>query len=145
MIGIIKDAFDIKELHEFEELSKKEGLCLFTDTHMPPIEINNIPLSSIGRSFNFTGILISTCYKTTEVLLRNKSSNKKMFYVRDLEWTKHNQIPYEKLLSLHYNSKVKLVASTVDVYNDISTFFRKPEAVIEGWDFDKIKEIFKNV
>tara|TARA_R110000824_G_scaffold128568_4_gene289506 strand:- start:20944 stop:21381 length:438 start_codon:yes stop_codon:yes gene_type:complete len=145
MIGIIKESFDIKALRELEELSKKEDLCLFTDSHMPPIEMNNIPISSIGRSFNFTGILISTCYKTTEVLLRNKSSNKRMFYVRDLEWTQHSKLPYEKLLDLYCSPKVKLVASTVNVYNDISTFFRKPEAVIEGWDFDKIKEIFKNV
>jgi hypothetical protein len=145
MIGIIKETFSIKEVNRLEELSKTKDLCLFTDSPLPPVETTNLSLSPTSRSFNFTGVLISTCYKTTEVLLLNKSTKKKMFYAGNLEWVTSKKIPYEKLLSLYCNPKIRLVASTANVYNDISTFFKKPEAVIEDWDLDKIKEIFKNV
>jgi|TARA_R110000824_G_scaffold17005_4_gene69701 hypothetical protein len=145
MIGIIKETFSVEELTDISKLSNTGDICLFTDSLLPIVDTTNLAIATATRSFDFSGILVSTCYRTTEILLVNKSSEKKIFYATDTEWTKNRNLPYEKLLNLYCHPKVKLVVSTANLYNDIENFFRKPDCIIQKWDLDQLRGLFIDV
>ena len=145
MIGIIKETFSPEELTTISGLSKNGDICLFTDSVLPIVDTTNLAIATTTRSFDFSGMLVSTCYRTTEILLVNKSSEKKIFYATDTEWVKNRNIPYEKLLNLYCHPKVKLVVDAANIYNDIENFFRKPDRIIQKWDLDQLRGLFIDV
>ena len=122
MLGILIDKISHRELENINEICKDNDIFLFGDISLPPIPLEHLPLFSTERSFDFDGPLMSTNIKTTRVLLNNKSTTKKLFYVRDREWMDYQEgAPYS--------------------LRDLSQFFSDPLGVAAEWDFSKIKEL----
>ena len=140
MIGIIKESFTIEELSKIDDISSRNDVILFTDTRMPANDFRNIATTSVSRSFEFEGTLISTCYRSTEYLLNNRSAKRKIFYASDLEWTKHDNLSYSKPLGIYNSEEIEVLASSQDVYHMIKTFCKKPKGVMEDWDLAQVSK-----
>ena len=140
MIGIIQEHFTIEQLAKIDSISSRNDVILFTDSRMPANDFRNIATTSVSRSFEFEGTLVSTCYRSTEYLLNNRSAKRKIFYATDLEWTKHNNLPYDKPLRIYNSEDIEVIASSQDIYDNIKTFFKKPKGVMEDWDLEQISK-----
>jgi len=101
----------------------------------------NFAVMQLFEAYEFTGSLIATDINTAGKLIRFPSTDKKFFYVWDLEWIRMgNQKSYEQLRSIYGNPELKLLARSALHAKAISDVWDKPCEVVEDCN---VKELIR--
>lgn len=96
-------------------------------------------MMEMSKCLKYDGILISTCVQTTRALINNQNASQKYFYVQDLEWI-NNNLSFKENNEV-YNSEIELIAPSVDYANIIERVWKKPIAIIEGFNYEQLTNI----
>jgi hypothetical protein len=117
----------------------KKDIIAFVDE--PTIELIHInkPILPMLEIIGFNGDLISTNINTTFKMIKAQCGGRKIFYVRELEWTKQEEF-YENLLPI-YNADIDFVAASEFVADNLKKCWQvKPLNVIPEIEFYRMEK-----
>ena len=135
--------------------TSQHGLCLITECNRLSKDINisvfyetydripikpHFPLLQNFQAWTFTGPLIATCLKTAYLLDALPNSNKKFFYIWNLEWL-YNQYQWSSLSNVYQNNNIELIARNDYHAELISKLWKKPSYILEDFNYVGITEI----
>lgn len=102
----------LNQLINFEQLFlgwSKDVIAFVDEPSIELIQINK-PILPMVEIIGFDGNFIATNINTAYKMIKTPSSKRKIFYVRELEWTKTEEY-YENLLPI-YGAKIDFVAGS---------------------------------
>lgn len=140
-LGLSQKAFEIiKEINKIGSLEDYWDIVIFYLDYdriiIPPL----FAMMNITEAYGMDSPLISTSIETTEISLNCIKATKRFFYVFDMEWT-HKTYDVDKLLNVYMNPKVELIARSDDHATVIEKCWKKPAAVIENFNYEKLTEL----
>jgi len=135
MIGLV-----LNKLYENEtliyELQNTNSYIFYADISKPMIN-NELPLLPINEVFGFKGTLVSTDLYTTNII--RKTINRKIFYVQDMEWVKHEDF-FENRVDLYTDPAIVYIAASDEISRGLSAWGTKSQ-VIKPIEFKKILNV----
>jgi hypothetical protein len=118
-------------------------IVVFYETPCVPC-IQNISFATmyLHEAYSFDGALIATNLALAAKLCNFIGTNKKFFYVWDLEWLRMQNKNFEKLHQIYANDRLKLIARSKEHAKIISDCWNvNVNGIVEDCSIDKIMEI----
>ncbi len=117
-----------------------EPILFFRDYGPQPLRMNFALMQNL-EAWSFDGTLISTDLETTRIMLACIRSPKKFFYVWDLEWVYQDKFNFKEMSSIYNNDELELIARSPSHAKVIENCWKKPIALIDDFNYEKIKEL----
>ena len=150
MLGLIIKEFDLSDaqyymtinLNRAQELENGVSPAVF---RMVPGYIPHVckfGVFELKQAYGFTGPLMvfdANCVKT---LKNMPSTNKKYFYVWDLEWLYINQA-YEENVKIYQDDSIELIARSKPHYDLLSKCWKNPVGIVEDFNYEQLNKIIK--
>lgn len=147
-LGILVESLGVNQrsIEIIREMNKIHLLDEYWDVVVFYSEFGIFPLPpkfatmNMSEAFGMDAPLISTSIETTKQSLNCIKPTKRFFYVWNLEWTyKTHQV--DDLLDVYSNPLVELIARSDDHANIIEQCWKKPIAVIENFNYEKLTNL----
>ncbi len=118
-------------------------ITVFFENQGPTCLAVNFPIMPIYEAWSFAGPVVATTFTTAEKLLSFPSPTTKLFYVWDLEWTRHTQRrSYREWASVYGNTLLTLISRGADHMQVIEKAWnRDVMATNENCDLSAILEM----
>lgn len=135
----------IKEINKLTQTHPQIDAILFYENQhkncLPP----NFSTMQISEAWGQSGPIIATSISTANKLA-SFPSEKKFFYVWDLEWIRNSQIKeYEKYSNVYKDKSLKLIARSESHKKIIENAFnREVSYVVSDFNIEKILTILEN-
>jgi hypothetical protein len=129
MIGIISQSLDGIDLEE----AAKANVTIFSNSNYNK-KTQETSIFSSYMSYHFEGTILALHLQEAIGLLKNNTCEKRVYWVKSIEWHSFNTIPYRDLLNVFCNDDIKIVASDQTIFSVISKFFRKPDGMMNSLD-----------
>ena len=116
--------------------------CLFPLSVAPsPL---NLPFALIPAEYawSYPGVLVATSFETAKILLKCRGASQKIFYVWDFDWI-HNIQPLKDIDHIYNSEDFKVVVRSQDAYDVYKKCWRKPDDIIEEFDYERFKSYIK--
>lgn len=128
------------------EMNRLDDLDYYCDMIMFYVEYDiiysspNFALMDTSELFGYDGPVIATSLFTGEILVNATGPSKKFLYMWNLEWTQE-KYNVDKLASVYMNPEIELIARSEDHAKIIEGCWKKPIAVIEGFNYEEITKL----
>ena len=111
----------------------------FSDVLIKP----NFALMNMSELYGFKGVGIATDLRTSEILEKSFGPSKKFFYIWDLEWTMIQQ-DFKRISNIYLHPEIELIARSNDHAKEITNCWKKPYAIVENFQYERIIEVITN-
>jgi|LakMenEpi03Aug12_release.lakeMendotaPanAssembly.Ray.scaffolds.fasta_scaffold79389_5 hypothetical protein len=129
-------------IKEFNSGVIKSPFCFYNNIY-PHIIQPNFAVMNVSYLPHFNGSLFCTTVNCADIALRAQSNYKIYLYMWDMTFMKCND-DYTYNMSIFRNPEISIITRSVSHYAAIENFCgKKPKAIIDNWDINKIKELIK--
>jgi hypothetical protein len=149
-IGVMVDSLAASQLcyyfidntNKFLAANPKASVFAFYEELSYPCIFPEFSFMQIFEAWGFNGTLIATNLTSAAKLCRFTATDKKFFYVWDLEWTRHGQREFAGLETVYRNSSLRLIARSNDHARVIENCWNtKVHGVVNNFDYNQLLEI----
>tara|TARA_R110000744_G_scaffold73552_2_gene147270 strand:+ start:19996 stop:20406 length:411 start_codon:yes stop_codon:yes gene_type:complete len=136
MIGIVLENlknFDLDILNN----SCDNNTIVFTDCMLAPKEYRNLSFFTTCLAYDFNGVLVSTCVKSSMAILDMPIAKRKFFVVPQDLWM-GEQLDYDILLEVYNDDRLELLVTTEEQSDIVSSFFKKPTVIKSLSDIEEV-------
>lgn len=140
-LGMSQSAMQItRSINKAVSLEEYWDIVVFYTQYDKILLSPHFAMMDVAEIYGFDGPIISTNVETTKIALGCKSATKKFFYVWDLEWT-HRVFDVDEINKIYMNPEIELIARSEEHSSIIENCWKKPIAVIENFNHEKLTEL----
>ena len=141
-LGLSQMAFELTtEMNKLDRLDEYWDIMVFYHSYDRIIKAPRFAMLQEQELWGYPAPVLATDLLTADRLLNCPRPTKKYFYVWDLEWT-INPYDIDVLASVYMNEDIELVARSKEHAHIIKNCWREPIAIIEGFNYEDIIELF---
>lgn len=140
-LGMSQKAYEIiREINKVDSLDTYWDIIVFYLEYDRFIIAPNFALMNMVEAYGMDGPIISTSIETTKISLNCVRATKRLFYVFEMEWANspHN---VDELIDVYMNPEIELIARSEDHAKVIERCWKKPIAVIENFNYEKLTNL----
>ena len=142
-LGISQMSFQLTtELNKLSDLDDYWDIILFYHTYDMILKPPFFAMLQEEELWGFNAPCMATDLETAQRLQNCPCPNPKLFYVWDLEWTQ-GTYNIDEIASIYMDPKLQLVARSDSHAKAISSCWKEPIDVIEGFEHDKLIKLFE--
>ena len=113
---------------------------IFAKHHSIPPIVPRFGIMHEGMAYFYDAYFFATDVPTAMSSLEFPMAKKRFFYLWDLEWLSLDW-PHSQLKKVYMNENIELIARSKSHFNLISCVWKKPVAIMENFDKNKIDEL----
>lgn len=119
--------------------TKAEEISLVPLNASRPFMNINTAVYNVGEMSSFNnGLLICSNIRHVKKILSCSTNTTKLLYIYDMDWM-YGQMLFDDIYDVLSNKKIKIMVRSTDFLDPISCITtRKPDAVVEHFDLEKI-------
>ena len=112
-------------------------IVFYSSYGQPPVWPQFTMLQDV-EIFGYEGILIANDLSTAQKVVNAPRAKRKLLYMWDLEWQYNPNIKFKDLRGVYLHPELELIASTEEYAKIIEQCWKKPIAIVEEFDHDKL-------
>jgi len=136
----------INEINNLTQTRPEIDVIVYCENNERNCIPTNFSVLTLPEAWGNDGPVVATTISTAENLL-SFNSNKKIFYVWDVEWIRNPQgysVEYEKYSDIYTNKDMSLVARSESHKKIIENAFnRKVEHIVSDFNMDQMMEVLQ--
>ena len=146
-LAVMVDNLGLSQLNLFliyslNQLTQKGvDCCIFHNQWKRQVMPTMFSTFQDNEVWDFDGTVIATNFGSVQKLIASPGPKKKYFYVWKFEWMVLNKFWYAQIQEIFNNDEIDLIARSQSHFTVLERLFKKPTAIIEDWNNEKLQKL----